>query len=52
LSYYGSLIALAALELECDYLLSEDFNDGTKINKLKIINPFKIRNQKVLNLFL
>jgi predicted nucleic acid-binding protein len=52
LSYYGSLIALAALELECDYLLSEDFNDGMKINKLKIINPFKIRNKKVLNLFL
>ena len=49
LSYYDSLIALAALELDCDYILSEDFNDGSKINKLKIINPFRISNQKILN---
>lgn len=49
LSYYDSLIALAALELDCDYLLSEDFNDGTKINKLKIINPFNKNNTKIIN---
>jgi len=49
LSYYDSLIALAALDLDCDYLFSEDFNDGAKINKLKIINPFKNNNQKLLN---
>lgn len=49
LSYYDSLIALAAIELECDYLLSEDFNDGSKINKLKIINPFDKKNHKILN---
>jgi predicted nucleic acid-binding protein len=49
LSHYDSLIALAALELDCDYLLSEDFNDGSKINKLKIVNPFRMSNQKILN---
>ncbi|TGN10397.1 PIN domain-containing protein [Leptospira ilyithenensis] len=52
LSYYDSLIALAALELDCDYLLSEDFNDGTKINKLKILNPFNKNNQKILSTLL
>ncbi|MDF3822425.1 PIN domain-containing protein [Leptospira sp. 96542] len=52
LSYYDSLIALAALELDCDYLLSEDFNDGAKINKLKIINPFNKNNAKLLNAIL
>ncbi|WP_411824636.1 PIN domain-containing protein [Leptospira sp. 'Mane'] len=52
LSYYDSLIALAALELDCDYLLSEDFNDGAKINKLKIINPFNKNNQKILSTLL
>lgn len=49
LSYYDSLIVLAAVELGCDYLLSEDFNDGAKINKLKIINPFNKTNAKLLN---
>lgn len=52
LSYYDSLIALAAIELDCDYLLSEDFNDGSKINRLKIINPFNINNAKLLNMIL
>lgn len=49
LSYYDSLIALAALELDCDFLFSEDFQDGVKINKLKVLNPFKNSNQKLLN---
>ncbi|EMJ88477.1 PIN domain-containing protein [Leptospira meyeri] len=48
LSYYDSLIVLAALELDCDYLFSEDFNDGAKINRLKIINPFNKLNAKLL----
>ena len=52
LSYYDSLIALAALELNCDFLLSEDFNDGAKINKLKIVNPFNKNNAKLLSAIL
>lgn len=48
LSYYDSLIVLAALELNCDYLPSEDLNDGMKINKMKIINPFRKSNLKIL----
>ncbi|MDZ4725651.1 MAG: PIN domain-containing protein [Leptospira sp.] len=47
LSYYNSLISLAVLELDCDFLLSEDFQDGVKINKLKVLNLFKNSNQKV-----
>ena len=49
LSYYDSLIALAAIELDCDFLLSEDFQDGVRINKVKVLNPFKNSNQKLLN---
>lgn len=41
-SYYDSLIIASALECNCNYLLSEDMNDGQIIeNKLKIINPFE-----------
>lgn len=52
LSYYDSLIALAALELNCEYLLSEDFHDGARIHKMKVVNPFRKTNQKVINTIL
>lgn len=51
-SYYDSLIALAAIELDCEYLLSEDFNDGVKIGKLKVINPFSKSNAKLVKTIL
>ncbi|MDR1873106.1 MAG: PIN domain-containing protein [Deltaproteobacteria bacterium] len=40
-SYYDSLIIASALESNCDYLLSEDMNNGQVIEKsLTILNIF------------
>ncbi|GHV18420.1 hypothetical protein FACS189493_7820 [Spirochaetia bacterium] len=41
-SYYDSLIVASALEQDCDYLLSEDMNDGQVIGKMAIKNIFKM----------
>jgi len=40
MSWYDSLIIAAALEGQCDRLYSEDFQDGQKIETLRIENPF------------
>jgi predicted nucleic acid-binding protein len=40
-SWWDSLIAAAALELGCTYLISEDFQDGFTVNGLTIVNPFQ-----------
>jgi predicted nucleic acid-binding protein len=40
MSWYDSLIVAAALEGQCDRLYSEDFQDGRKIEGLRIENPF------------
>jgi len=43
-SYYDSLILASALEHNCEYIYSEDFQDSKQIeNKLIIINPYKIK---------
>ena len=39
-SFYDSLIVAAALEAECNLLLSEDMQHGQKIEGLVISNPF------------
>ena len=39
-SFWDALIVEAALQAECQQLLSEDMQDGRKIGKLTIINPF------------
>jgi predicted nucleic acid-binding protein len=39
-SFYDSLILSAAIISSCKILYSEDFQDGYKLDKLKIINPF------------
>jgi predicted nucleic acid-binding protein len=39
-SWYDSLIVAAALEGDCDRLYSEDFQNGMKIEHLRIENPF------------
>jgi predicted nucleic acid-binding protein len=41
LSFYDSLIVAAALEAGCKRLLSEDMQDGQRIESLRIENPFK-----------
>jgi len=41
-SYYDSLILATAILSDCDYILSEDLQDGQIIeNKIEIVNVFK-----------
>lgn len=40
-SFYDSLIVAAALEAHCERLLTEDLQDGQRIEGLLIENPFK-----------
>jgi predicted nucleic acid-binding protein len=39
-SIYDSMIVAAALRAGCSTLFSEDFQDGQKIDRLTIVNPF------------
>jgi predicted nucleic acid-binding protein len=39
-SIYDSMILAAALRAGCSTLFSEDFQDGQKIERLTIVNPF------------
>ncbi|MCY4342750.1 MAG: PIN domain-containing protein [Gammaproteobacteria bacterium] len=39
-NFYDSLIIAAALEAECDQLLTEDLQAGRRIEGLAIVNPF------------
>lgn len=41
LSWWDSLIVVAALETGCRRLLSEDLQDGLEIESLRIENPFR-----------
>ena len=41
LAFYDSLIVAAALEAGCRRLLTEDLQDGQRIDGLRIENPFK-----------
>jgi predicted nucleic acid-binding protein len=43
LSWYDSLIVAAALSADCQFLCTEDLQDGLMIeNRLQVINPFNI----------
>lgn len=39
--FHDSLIVAAALEAGCGRLLSEDFQDGQRIEGLTVVNPFR-----------
>ena len=39
-TFYDALIIAAALEADCDRLLSEDMRHGQRIEGLTIVNPF------------
>ena len=39
-SFYDSLIVAAAVEAECNVLLTEDLQHGRKIRGVEIRNPF------------
>ena len=38
--WYDALILAAAIESECKILYSEDFQNGRKVEGVKIVNPF------------
>jgi predicted nucleic acid-binding protein len=40
LSFWDSLIVAAAEHAHCEYLLSEDLNNGQNIRGIRIVNPF------------
>jgi len=40
LAWYDSLIIAAAIESECSFLYSEDFQNGQQFGKVRIKNPF------------
>jgi len=40
LSFWDSLIVAAAKTVSCGFLLSEDFQDGQKLDGVEVVNPF------------
>jgi len=40
LSWWDALIVAAARNEQCDYLLSEDMQDGQELGSLVVLNPF------------
>lgn len=47
LSWWDALIVAAANMSGCQYLLSEDFQDGQELGNLKILNPFLFSPENV-----
>jgi predicted nucleic acid-binding protein len=43
LAWWDALIVAAAQQYECQYLLSEDFQEGLDIGDLKVVHPFHQR---------
>ena len=41
LSYWDSLIAAAAQSAGCNYLLTEDLQDGMRLDDATVVNPFE-----------
>ena len=42
LSFWDSLIIAAAEHARCDFLVSEDLNNGQTVRGIQVINPFKV----------
>lgn len=40
LSWYDSLIVSAAIQAQCDFLYTEDLQDGQRFGSLRVANPF------------
>jgi len=47
-SWWDSLVIASALFLDCQYLLSEDMQHEQSLGKLKIINPFLVDSESVM----
>ncbi|MEW5803968.1 MAG: PIN domain-containing protein [bacterium] len=43
-SFYDSMIIAAAKKANCSIIYSEDLQDGHRIQRVKIVNPFKSRS--------
>lgn len=41
-SWYDSLIVAAAVQGECETLYSEDLQNGFRLGKMRIVNPFPV----------
>lgn len=48
LSYWDSLIVAAAQAADCDYLLTEDLQDGQRLDSVTVLNPFAHRPETIL----
>ncbi|MCY4068792.1 MAG: PIN domain-containing protein [Acidimicrobiaceae bacterium] len=48
LSYWDCLIVAAAVTADCDYLLSEDLQDGQILDTVTVVNPFTHRPETIL----
>ncbi len=48
LSHWDCLIVAAAMAADCDYLLTEDFQDGQRLHALTVINPFMHQPNTIL----
>lgn len=48
LSWWDALIASGAHVAACEYLLSEDLQDGQRLDGVTVINPFLHMPQNVL----
>jgi len=48
LSYWDCLIVAAAQASDCDYLLSEDLQDGQSLHTVTVINPFTHQPDTIL----
>jgi predicted nucleic acid-binding protein len=45
-SYWDGLILASAARLGCNWLLSEDFQDGRKYGSVRVLNPFRTAPEK------
>jgi predicted nucleic acid-binding protein len=41
LSFWDAMVVQAAIEAGCEFLYSEDLNDGQRFGSLALVNPFK-----------
>lgn len=48
LSYWDSLIVAAAQAAGCDYLLTEDLQDGQRLDSVIVVDPFSHRPETLL----
>ena len=48
LSYWDSLIVAAAQAAGCDYLLTEDLQDGQRLDSLTVVDPFAHQPETLL----